>query len=217
MTVQAALKAALRDVVGPAARAHGFQGTAPSWRRCSELGDWAVVNVQSSQYSRADALHCVLNVSVAPEPWLSWLAARDGRSPKQVGETYGLYRERLHPTGTPEPIDGWWEIHHDDEAPGVATDMLRQLDAHGWPILERLLDRRAMLDQVRSGQLGLLERQAGDAWFAQVEALLLSDLGPSAEVDDHLAYALEHVSASHREHAVLFDGWIRERAASTGC
>ena len=40
------------------------------------------------------------------------------------------------------------------------------------------------------------------------------ELGPSAEVDVHLACALEHVTDSHREHAVLFDAWVRECAAS---
>jgi hypothetical protein len=70
MTAQAALKAALRDIVAPAARTHGFKGSAPNWRRASAAGDWAVVNVQSSQYSSSGAVRCVINLAVAPAPWL---------------------------------------------------------------------------------------------------------------------------------------------------
>jgi len=34
--------------------------------------------------------------------------------------------------------------------------MAAQLAAHGWPALTRLLDRRALLDSVRAGNLGFM-------------------------------------------------------------
>ena len=110
MTAQAALRAALRDVVAPAARAEGFKGSAPTWRMTNALGDWAVVNVQSSSYSTSESLRCVINLAVAPAPWLAWQQQSLGSLPKAVNESLGLYRHRLHPTGTPPGTDGWWAI-----------------------------------------------------------------------------------------------------------
>ena len=214
MTVQTALRAALRDVVGPAARAHGFKGSAPNWRTSNDLGDWAIVNVQSSKYSTRESLRCVINLSVAPEPWLAWTAAQRGPLPRSPGETYGLYRKRLLPTGTSEDVDGWWEVNDPDEAPGVATDMVRRLDEAGWPTLERLLDRDAMVDQVRAGDLGYIKREYHAELFAHAQALLLSDQGPSAELDEQLAYALDHARGAQRDDALEFDAWVRERAGA---
>ena len=77
-TLRDSLRAALRDLVGPVARAHGFKGSAPNWRRSTDLGDWAIVNVQSSRYSTREYLRCVINLSVAPEPWLAWRVASKG-------------------------------------------------------------------------------------------------------------------------------------------
>ncbi|MBK9725395.1 MAG: DUF4304 domain-containing protein [Actinomycetales bacterium] len=62
MTAQDALKAALRDVLGPAARDRGYKGSAPTWRKSSAAGDWAVVNVQSSMFSSARELRCVVTL-----------------------------------------------------------------------------------------------------------------------------------------------------------
>ena len=216
MTVQAALKAALREVVGPSARVHGFKGSAPNWRKVNERGDWAIVNVQSSRYSTGASLRCVVNLSLAPEPWLAWTAARRGPLPKTLSESYGLYRKRLLPTGTPPRVDGWWEVHHPADAPDVATDIVRRLDEAGWPILERLLDRDALVDQVRAGDLGFLRREHHDVLFARAQTLLLSDDGPSTELDEQLGYALGHVLPAQSAEAEEFDAWVRRRAASAG-
>ncbi|MDH2415261.1 DUF4304 domain-containing protein [Nocardioides sp. CER19] len=213
-TVQAALKAALRDVVGPAAREHGFKGSVPNWRRNTDLGDWAIVNVQTSQYSSRESLRCVVNLSLAPQPWLAWTEARQGPLPKSLGESYGLYRERLHPSGSPAGVYAWWEVNDPDDAPDVAADIQCQLEQVGWPTLERLLDRTAMVEQVRAGDLGFAKREFHGVFFARAEAVLLSDYGPSAELDEQLSYALEHVIDSQRAHAMEFDDWVRKRAAS---
>lgn len=61
MTAQAALRAALRDIVGPAARAAGFRGSGSTWRSATSRGDWAVMNVQSSSWSTAECVRCVIN------------------------------------------------------------------------------------------------------------------------------------------------------------
>jgi hypothetical protein len=205
-TVQQALRAALRDVVGPAARAHGFRGSAPTWRRTNDRGDHAIVNVQSSQFSTRRLLPCVVNLSVAPAPWLDWIGSGSVRPvPKAVSEAFGLYRERLHPTGATPGMDIWWDITHPDQVAAVAADMVRQLDRSGWPVLERLLDRGALLEEVTRLGLG-----------AHARAVLLCDDGPSAELDAALALALAEARPPHLANAERFDAWARARAAARG-
>lgn len=105
MTAQAALRAALRDIVAPAARAAGSKGSGSTWRTANSQGDWAVVNVQSSSWNTAECARCVINLAVAPAPWLDWIRERRGSLPKSVSESLGLYRDRLHPAGTSPGAD----------------------------------------------------------------------------------------------------------------
>lgn len=213
MTVQEALKIALRDVLGPCSRSHGFKGTAPTWRKSTPSGDWAVMNVQSSSFSSAEHLKCVINLAVAPEPWLRWSRVELGpRMPKSVTESLGHYRERLHPEGTAPDQDVWWEITDAASATSAVADMAVQLDAAGWPVLDRLLRPESMLEQVRTGSLGNCKRSSFGVFFARSEALLLMDGGPSPELYERLQFALENCMPQQRENALEFDAWVREQA-----
>lgn len=213
MTAQAALRAALRGVVARAARAEGFKGAAPIWRMTNAVGDWAVVNVQSSAYSTSQSLRCVINLAVAPAPWLAWQRQSRGSLPKSITESLGLYRDRLHPTGTPPEVDGWWEISDHREASAAATDMREQLATHGWPTLKRLMDREALLDQIRCGDLGHMKAEHFGVFFARAEALLLAENGPSARLDELLDYATATATPAQRDNDARFAEWVRTRAA----
>ncbi len=212
-TAQEALKAAVREALLPALREQGFKGSAPTWRKGTDDGDWAVVNVQSSSFSTRDQLRCVINVAVAPEPWLRWSAEHLGPGmPKAVNETLGLYRELLHPKGTPVDVDGWWEVSDQSSANQAAADMKVQLAEAGWPVLDRLLSRDEMLRQVRAGHLGWMKRDHHAVFFARAEALLLMDGGDSGPLNDALARALDGVVERQKEHAERFDRWVRQQA-----
>jgi hypothetical protein len=176
-----------------------------------------VVNVQSSSSSTSASLRCVVNLAVAPEPWLRWQQVLLGSEmPKVVTESVGLYRDRLHPHGTPEGIDGWWEVTDPDSAVATATDMAVQLEAIGWPLLDRMLADGGMLDQIRRGSLGFKRRTSFGVLFARAEALMVMDCGPSKELDEHLRYALEHCTAAQRENAIVFDEWVRAQSRVAG-
>jgi hypothetical protein len=214
MTSQDALKAALREQLGPEARRHGYKGSPPNWRKASEAGDWAVVNVQSSTWSSAARLPCVVNLGFAPEPWLRWMAHDLGAGmPKFVSESLGLYRERLHPAGTPAGIDGWWEVSDKPSARDAVADMITQLDRSGWPVLEEMFSREAMMARLREGNLGMMKRASSDVFFARAEALLLMDRGMSDALEAQLAYALSNVIPRQREYAEQFDAWVPAQAA----
>ena len=213
MTAQEALKATLRGLLGPVARTHGYQGSSPTWRKSSPAGDWAVVNVQSSAFSSADHLRCVVNLAFAPEPWLRWRAEDVGaRMPKRVTEYLGLYRSRLHPAGTPSGADGWWEVRDSDSATAAVADMIAQLDREGWPTLGRMFSREALMARLREGALGWMKRPYQPVLFARAEALLLMDAGPSDALEERLIEA-RNVGEDAREHAERFEAWVRAEAA----
>lgn len=213
MTAQNALKAVLLDHMGPVARRHGYQGSSPTWRKASALGDWAVVNVQSSSFSSSEHLRCVVNLAFAPEPWLRWQAESLGaRTPKSVSESLGLYRDRLHPEGTAAGVDGWWDVFDEDSARMAVADMQVQLDRAGWSVLEAMFSREAMQARVRDGDLGMMKRANFGVFFARAEALLLMDAGPSDELESQLAYALSNVMPSQLDNAKRFDAWVRAEA-----
>jgi Domain of unknown function (DUF4304) len=214
VTAQDALKVALRDQLGPAARRHGYKGSPPNWRKSSTAGDWAVVNVQSSSFSIAQHLRCVVNLAFAPEPWLRWQAANLGAAmPRSVSESLGLYRERLHPDGTPEGTDGWWDVFDDESAWMAVADMNAQLDRAGWPVLERMFSREAMMARLQDGDLGMMKRSTFGVFFARAEALLLMDAGRSDALESQLDYSLSNVIPRQRDHAERFDAWVRAEAA----
>jgi hypothetical protein len=210
VTAQDALKAALRDLLGPAARSHGYKGSSPTWRKASASGDWAVVNLQSSTFSRADDVRCVVNVAFAPEPWLRWQAAdAGGGMPKSVPESLGLYRQRLHPAGSLHPAgtrsayDAWWAVSDEGSAHLAVADMNAQLDAAGWPVLESMFSRDAMLARLHDGDLGFFQRSHFEHYFVRAEALLLMDAGPSAELEACLDTLRDDE----------FGAWVRTQAA----
>lgn len=151
MTAQDEFKRVLRDVVSPSACSAGFKGSGRTWRSTNALGDVAIANVQSLSSSSSERVRCVLNLAVAPAPWLDWMRELlPNAFPKTIGESLGLYRERLQ-----SPRHGW-EITGASSADSVASDMVTQLDQYGWPVLRRLLDRRAFVDALRAGRIGTM-------------------------------------------------------------
>lgn len=219
MTAQAALKDALCDLLGPAARSRGYKGSAPTFRKSSDVGDWAVVNVQSLSWSTSERLDCVVNLAFAPEPWLRWIREKSGKSgaglPRQVSESFGLYRERLHPEGTQEGTHGWWEVSDAQSAHLAVEDINSELERAGWPILEEMFSRESMLARLRDGDLGEMKRSGSHlgVYFARADALMLMDDGPSEALESALHYALTHCMPTQHENAEQFDTWVRTEAA----
>lgn len=205
MTVKDALRAAMREHLGPSARAAGFGGSAPTWRRSNQAGDWAIANVQMSPWGDREHGECYINLAVAPAPWLAF-ESRAKPLPKTLSETYGLFRDRL---GTS------WDIPSADAAEAVVLDMVAALERDGWPLLTRLLDRTAFLDHLRTVGLGEIKQSYGfDTYFAKAEAILLSDDGPSTALDELLNRMTADLDPRIREAWLADVAWIRARAQS---
>jgi Domain of unknown function (DUF4304) len=200
------LRSALRDIVGPAVREAAFKGSGRTWRRCSPAGDWGVVNVQQSMFSTAAEVRCVINVAVAPRPWLDWLHASSGPLRKSVSESLGLYRDRLHPSGSLPRRDTWWEVHCAD-AQEVAHDMVVQLEADGLPRLLNLSHRENLLAAIRERDLGHFRDPNLEVFFKRAEAVLIADRGLSPELEELLDYVTIHSTASQMHSARKFANW----------
>lgn len=132
--------------------------------------------------------------------------------PKSIAEYLGLYRDRLHPTGTPVGLEGWWEIKDQVSATEAVTDMVRRLEESGWALLDSLLARDRMLERVRRGDLGFAKGEHFREHFAAAEALLLMDQGPSEALDACLTGFRDDLTPAQRENVETFDDWVRAQA-----
>ena len=93
--------------------------------------------------------------------------------------------------------------------------MNTQLDRAGWPVLDAMFSREAMLARLHDVDLGMMRRSNFGVYFARAEALLLMDGGPSEPLESHLNYALDNVLPTQREQAERFDAWVRIEAAKS--
>lgn len=216
MTAQLALREVLRGIVGPAAREHGYKGSGKTWRRTNEFGDCAVVNVSSSTWSSKEMVRCAIDVALVPSPWLDWQEFTSGLRPKAPTENFGLYRQHLYSSEDSVHRGSWWRIDGPAAARAAASDMLDQLAIAGWPILDQLLDREAMLAQVRCGDLGNIKARFGyDFFFARAESVLLTEYGPGPELDAALDRMIELCPPELKVKTDLHVAWLRNRAQSS--
>ncbi|UQX89261.1 DUF4304 domain-containing protein [Jatrophihabitans telluris] len=179
MTAPEALKSALRDRLGPALRAAGFKGSAPTWVLGSPTEDRAIVNVQSSDSSsRAETLFTV-NLAVVPRAWWRWESHKLGKTENRTVKEYdGLWRERLRARqqqalGRPE----WWSVTDQASAHHAVDDVVAQMENGATAHLRALVEPGAMLAAARTGRLGHVIFDTRGA-----VAVLLTENGASGEL-----------------------------------
>ena len=215
LNAQNALKVALNEFVGPAVRDAGFNGSGKTWRRVNGHGDWAIVNVQSSAWSTSEELRCVINISLVPQPWIAWTShLLDQEVPKTPGEASGLYRDRIHPTGSPANTDTWWTARNEADAGAVARDMVLRLTTDALPLLANLLERPKLLESLRNKDLGMVRGAGWDLHFMRAEAVLRAEEGMSPTLEELLDDIDRHSGEKLRTNAERLISWVRSRAAA---
>lgn len=121
-------------------------------------GDVAVINVQSSAFNSADEGACVVNLGVAPAPWIDrevaaghvTLASRDRPKADEC-----LWVLRLHAQSSTDPNDErWWDYRDEDSALHMAAAMLLALQQRWFATLDALLDRDEMRRRLIAGDTG---------------------------------------------------------------
>lgn len=158
MGVSRFLREALRDVLGPTLRAHGYRGTSPTWRKCSADGDVAVVNVQSSAFNTADEGACVLNLGVAPAPWIDREVSLRHVTPARRDHLKAddcLWVLRVHAQSSTDPDnERWWHYRDEDSALRVAEAMVLALEQYWLATIEALLDHDEIRRRLVAGDPG---------------------------------------------------------------
>jgi hypothetical protein len=79
-----------------------------------------------------------------------------------------------------------------------------------------LLNRQALLDSIHSGDLGHMKAEHFEVFFAQAEAVLIAEDGPSARLDELLDRATTNANPAQQANAAKFAAWARARAAQSG-
>jgi len=172
-----------------------------------------VVNVQSSSFSSAAEVLCIINLAVAPRPWLEWSEVKFGRPVKSVKASDGLWRDRVHATDRRVMRGGepWWGVTDATSARLTADDMVEQLQTAGLPMLERLLHREEFVRTVREGDLGFAKSSSLPTFFDWALLALLADESPSEEFDALMAKVESPAEARHADQARRLTTWARDR------
>ncbi len=197
----------LRDRIGPALREAGFRSSLPTWTLTASRGDRALVNVQRSRWSPPGEVEFTVNLSVLPAPWWRWWqqVGSAGAPSKEPKEYHGLWRDRLRPgspsVSAPDKV-GWWIVRDAASAVAAAADVVTGLQDNALPTLKRLTDRQQMLAEVR-----------GPGFNLAPLAVLLSDEGPSAELDAVLAEMATGEDEDMRLIYAPMIPWCRENAS----
>lgn len=166
----------LRDQVGPSVRRCGFTGSSGRWTlRDPTSGDVAVVQAQGSRWNSAEEVTFFVNLAVVPQPWWRYMVDLYAHS-GEPKEYHGVWRDRLERPG-PEPVGrDEWRFTDAISAHAVGAQVADLLTTTGVPLLRRYLDRSTVLDYLRTRDTSRLSG-------GEPLAVVLSDAGPSAELD----------------------------------
>jgi hypothetical protein len=169
----------LRDQVGPSLRRCGLAGSGGQWTlRDPASGDVGIVEAQGSKWNSADEVTFFVNLAVVPLPWWRYMVDLYGHSGKPK-EYHGVWRDRLERPG-PEPVGrDEWRFTDAASAHAVGTQVADLLTTTGVPLLRRYMNRSAALEYLRT-------RDPSRLTGGEPLAVVLSDAGPSAELDSVL-------------------------------
>lgn len=205
MTGRTSFRAMISLHVGPFLQDRGYAGTPSRWHRTNEYGDIAGVEFHRNESE--------FFPEVGMMPRALWEYSRNDGTVKPDEEPSilgaGLQRSRVRRSTTGLPptramFGQSWPLHDDPDAiRATAEKLCRQLDTVYLPTVEPLLDRDRLLDYLR--------QRASQGALKPVLAFVLSDHGPSPELDAVLADL--PVSCEPTDVALRTDqvAWVRNR------
>jgi hypothetical protein len=140
------LTTALARMIGEALTAEGFQ-TVPDglrWWLRSDLGDFAVIDVQTSR-ALPGLENCFVNVAAVPGPrydWMRWLnpANDTGEAP---GTVHWAWRDRVK-----EPGNAWLTLYDRATVAQVGEFVVAKLADPYVPLLRSFFDRDVLLAEL---------------------------------------------------------------------
>ena len=194
------LTTAFARIIGKALIAEGFhEADGMRWWLRSELGDFAVVDVQTSR-ALPGLENCFVNVAIVPGPrydWLKWLDLSwdSGEAPRTV---HGAWRDRVDQPGRP-----WLTLTDKASVAELGAWMVDQLQDRVVPGLRRLLDR--------DGLVAELAKRTATREAAVYRAAFLAEAGDAAAAENELG-----PDENDDESMAHYRTWLREYAAAHG-
>lgn len=198
----------LKDHVTPVLIAHGFAKAGRIYRAEAATGDLAYVAFK--RWETGDHMDVVVNLSVLPTTQWAWLCHDQPKTAtRKPGPGDGLWQGHVPPPA-PYAADEWttelWRVTDLDQ---VGAVLARTLAEDTVPMLLRMLDRAEFLRMIQAPDTTL------KPGLGHGEVMLLVDEGPSAALDQALAWYEardpEEWPAAHE-----LAHWARQRAAEHG-
>jgi hypothetical protein len=190
------LTAALGRTIGTVLTEQGFESDGLVWWLRSELGDFAVVDVQASR-SLPGTENCFVNVASVPGPLFDWLRWLD---PDDYGDvpdaSSGVLHERVQPPGV-----GWLSLTSPAAQADVGAWVAAELTDQVLPRLLRRFDRAVLLAE--------LDRQPASGHSVMLRAAFRAEAGDMAGADEAFGPADED-----DENMARYRTWLHEYAAS---
>jgi hypothetical protein len=187
------LDAFLAQYVHPSLRAAGFRKSHHSYRLNTALGDHALVRFVGSPLP--DTLGSFwVQVSVILEPdWdLHFFQAHQRRSfPKRPAELDATFYWAALPGAAPHPR---WSYNTLAERDQLGEELRGQLGVELIPAVRRLLDRQLACEETREDA-----QIPGHLQSERTYCALLTDAGPSTELDEALVAAQERNTDADRK------------------
>lgn len=189
----------LKSQLGPMLREHGFRGTAPTWQIKSANGDYGSVNFQSSSETTREQVLFYINLGYTPQAWFDFQSNTTGGKPKRG---YEFLSDRLYVDDEPRALENQrWRITDQKSATEAADRVVLRLKQVGLPQINSWLDPSSRFKQLTTFNSDL------------ARVLILSDFGPSPELDDAIQ-ALKTGPLSDRQPLVAKAvKWAHERIA----
>lgn len=199
-TAIAVFRDMLKSQFGPMLRECGFRGSAPTWHIKSTNGDYGSVNFQSSSATNHQGVLFYINLGYTPQAWFDFQSMTTGLKPKRG---YEFLSDRVYTDDEPRALENQcWRITDQESGIQTARRVIDRLKHVGIPQITRWLDPANRFEQLTTFNSDL------------ARVLILSDYGPSSELDDAIQ-ALQTGPLSDRyplvDNAVR---WVQERTAN---
>jgi hypothetical protein len=194
------LTAAFARVIGEMLTAEGFhEADGMRWWLRSDLGDFAVIDVQTSK-ALPGLENCFVNMAAVPGPRYDFLRWLDpswdyGEAP---GTVHGVWRDRVERPG----INPWLTLTDKASAAELGGWVVSQLRERFLPRLRNFFDRDVLLAE--------LAKRTASREAAVYRASFLAEAGDAVAADAALGPAEDD-----DESMANYRRWLREYAAAT--
>lgn len=166
------------------------------------------MNLQKSKWNRSDEVAFTVNLAIVAAPWFDWDAHRGlVKRDSKLREYHGLWREWLNPSPSASEDREFWIVRDEASAEASGVDVATKLADAGLPRLNSLLNRAELMTAIRAGDFGMFKIPP-----LPPLAVMLSDSGPSPELDRVLADLNTVPGWAAWDLKDDFVNWVRQRA-----